>query len=531
MKKFLNKKSLVIVLMVIILIFLESLFDINKEKIKEINGKRYSLAYDNTWKIKKKDELEIELMHKKSKSNLKIKIIELDENLQYKSTEEIFDSLLYNIKKQNNNYKLLSKDNAKISSQKIDGYRLLFESNEEQVAIYTYKQGDEYITITYQANYKYFDILIDSVNSIINSFSLNEPNFDIKTSIDIETKKIEYSEQSDIEEMLNNTEEHEIANANYMIKYSIPSNFKDTSYNSKYGYYAFENLSYSNKINLSTCILNLNIYEYLDKKAVTNIYKKNYLNTSHPENERLDKFGGNSRSYIYNNKYISNDKKCESIIIVYELNKNHIFVLDISSEGIGIPKKLIDMIKINEVKNIAGNIKNEKENGFLIGHLKHFTDYSYKTTEEVVVRIPETYQEIDKDRNIFENRNYISEYNEFLPVPKYEIEYSIQSGTIESNLKIIENSINKNLGEFTDFIQSEDIIINNKKFNVYNRRYTRLSETNDSTGKRFLYNTNEKVLFFELQNNKKLVIIIKANEGQVEDQLLNIVTNFDINVK
>lgn len=103
--------------------------------------------------------------------------------------------------------------------------------------------------------------------------------------------------------------------------------------------------------------------------------------------------------------------------------------------------------------------------------------------------------------------------------------------SIDSELKILEDHINKNLGEFKNFSQSKDITSNDKKFIAYDRGYTQLSDMDDSSGNTYKYYTNEKVLFYDLQNDKYLVIIIKANENEIKDELINELTNFVINIK
>lgn len=539
MKEFLirNKKIVLIMLITLIIICVEILiyfiygYFSNKNKIHEISNNNYSFQYDKTWKIDKSSEMETSLIHKKSKSKLKIKINELEDELQYKTIDEIFDSLLYNIQKQNNNYKLIYKEQTKITNQDIDGYKMLFETDENQAAIYIYKQGNRLVTFTYEATYEYFDILLDSINSIIYSFNLKEIKFDVKTYINIETKEMEYTEQSDIAVLLNNTKDYEIAASNYLVQYSIPDIFKETNYDSRYGSYRADNLSNYSNIKLNTSIMKKNIYEYLDREATSNIYDNYNATSSNRENEILDKFGESPLSYIYKIKSLRNNNLNENISIIYELNQNHIFIINIESDGIGIPKELIEMIKIKDYKNIASNIRNEKENGFLIGKLKQYTDYSYKETEEITIKLPETYQEIDKDTNLYQTRNYISDYYEKTQIPKYEIEYSVTSLSIENELKILEDNIDKTLGEYKDFLEAKDITANNKEFTIYNRGYTRLSETTNSNGLRYKFYTNEKVLFYDLQNDKKLVLIIKANENQINDELINILTNFDINIK
>lgn len=539
MKEFLikNKKivltiliALIIVIMGILIYFICGYFN-NKNEIHEISNNNYSFQYDSTWKIDENNEMETSLIHKKSKSKMKIKISELEDELQYKTIDEIFDSLLYNIQKQNSNYKLIYKEQAKITNQAIDGYKILFETDENQASIYLYKQGNRLVTFTYETTYEYFDILLDSVNSIIYSFNLKEMIFDVKTYINIETKEMEYTEQADVATLLNNTKNCEIASSNYLVQYSIPDIFKDTDYDSQYGSYRIDDLPNYSNIRLNTSIMKCNIYEYLDREDTPNIYDDYDSTSSNKENEIVDKFGDSPLSYIYKNKSLRNNKINENISIVYELNQNHIFIIKIESEGVGIPKELIEMIKIKDYKNIASNIRNEKENGFLIGKLKQFTDYTYEKTEEITLKLPESYQEIDKDTNLYEERNYISDYYEKAPIAKCEIEYSITSLTIESELKILEDNINKNLGGYKKFSQANDITSNDKKFTVYNRGYTRLSENTDGNGLKYKFYTNEKVLFYDLQNEKRLVIIIKANENQINDELINTLTNFDINVK
>lgn len=185
MKKFLekNKKILQIIFMIVIISMIEILifFIVNDKEIRinEVNKEAYSMQYDETWSITKEDELEIELVHKKSSSNLKIKITELEDENEYKMLDELFDSLLYNIQKQNKNYKLLYKEKKQITKNSIEAYKILFETDNTEAIVYFYKQGSKLVTIIYEADYEYFDILLDSVNNIIYNFSVKEQIYDI----------------------------------------------------------------------------------------------------------------------------------------------------------------------------------------------------------------------------------------------------------------------------------------------------------------------------------------------------------------
>ncbi len=538
MKEFLvkNKKialSIFIILILLIVgfsIFLIFRYISEKNPIIELNTNNYSLQYDNTWKVIKKEELEVNLIHKKSNSELNIKINELNDEDQYKTVNEIFDSLLYNIQAQNPDYKLIYNEESKITNKNMDGYKILFEADDRQATIYMYKQGNKVVIFTYEATYDYFDILLDSVNNIIYNFNLKETQFDVKTSINLETSEITYTEQSNVSNLLENTVDEKIASSNYLVEYSIPDNFKSTDYDTRYGYYDFKNAPEGSKVNLSTSILKSNLYEYLDKEDTLNIYDDYNLNSYNEAKEELNKYGDKPLSYIYKNSYLSNNKITENIQIVYELNQNHIFIVKISSEGVGIPEELVKMVKVNNFKNIASNINIEKDNGFLIGKLKQYTDYTHEQTEEITLKLPESYQEIDKDTNLYEERHYVSDYYEEVQIPKYEVNYQIIAFNIENELELLDKAINKDLGTYKDFTQTQDIMLNNKKFKVYERGYTKLSNNTDSSVKKYEYYNNEKVLFYELPNNKYLVIIINGNENKITDELVNQLTNFDVNI-
>lgn len=530
MKKFLenNKKKLLILSLIILIIIVMFLFFwIIKNRniqVNTISNDNYLLEYDNTWKIINQEEGKVKLVHKESKSELNINVKELDEEDKYKSVDELFYSLLYNIQEQNKEYKLIYYEKTVFTKNNIDGYEILFENDGTQSSIYFYKQGSKIVVITYEALYEYFDILLDSVNNIIYNFNIKEEEFDIMTNIKLELNQITYSEQNDIVEMLTETKEQEIASSNYLVNYSIPGNFTLQRYDTKYGEYEFSDLEIGKNIRLRTSILNCNIYEYLDKEHSPNLYDTYNLNLYNEKNEVLDKYEESPLSYIYRNQYLNNNEIVENIVIVYELNNSHIFIVKISSEKIGIPEELVKMIKINNIQNIASNIKIEKQGDFLLGNLKTFVDYKRDKTEEIVLKIPKGYKEVDKNSNLYEERNYVLNYDEDKQIYDYEVTYKIISFDIEAELNILDNSINKENGEYKEFKQKDILNINDKKFKIYERGYTSLSDENNK------YYTNENVLFYQLENNKYLTIIIKANKEEINEDILSSLTKFDVNM-
>ena len=133
------------------------------------------------------------------------------------------------------------------------------------------------------------------------------------------------------------------------------------------------------------------------------------------------------------------------------------------------------MIKINKIENIASNIKIEQEDGFLIGKLKRFIDYTYEKIEEITLRLPLEYQEIDKENNLYEKRNYVLNYNEEKEIYDYEVSFEIIEFDINSKINTLNRQMDyyKENGEYKEFSKSQDIISNNKQFQVYDGSYIR----------------------------------------------------------
>ena len=522
-----NKKILLFIFIILITIIVGMFIFLcinkisNKSPIRYVTKNNYSVQYDNTWKVTKKNEKEFELQHKKSNSILNVKINDLDEENQYKTNDEILDNLIYNIQEQNKDYKLIYKENAILTKNNMEGYTLLFESEIKQAKISFYKQGNKLVVLTFETTFEYFDILIDSVNNIIYSFNANEPKYDVVSNINLETTEIAYTEQPDVDELISNTNEYQIANANYLVKYSIPDNFKLQNYDSTYGNYRFKDKD----IQLRTSILKCNLYEYLDKENSPNLYD-NY----NKENAEINKFSDEPLSYIYKNSYLDNNKIVENVVIIYELNNNHIFIVEIMSNGVGISEKLVNMVKITETENIASNITIEKNEEKLIGKLKRFTDYTREKTEEITLKLPDNYKEIDKNKNLFEERNYAVNYDEKKEIYEFEVQYKRISFDIENELDILDKAVNKNYGKYDEFEQIKDISINNKIFKAYKRGYTEQSYAKDENGNRYQYHTNEVVLFYELQEKNYLVIVLKANENEISNEQIEQLTDFDINI-
>ena len=277
--------------------------------IKKIENEYYSLQYDSTWRLVHKKKNKTMLQHN-SGSLITFQIVELADEYRYLSIDEIVDEILYNIQKQNNSYHLLFQEKDEITKYYFDGYKLLYENDDRQVMIYVYKKSNQLISVKYEAKSHYFDMLLDSVNTIVYNLNVKDKNFSLNNTIQLDTTGIQYSTNKKLDELLKNRNSYEIAKNNYYVKYSIPSNFALNSIDSTNG--SFDLKINDDRISLKVDVYRQNIFEYLDKENSTNVYK-NY-ESYHKENddrysdfeESLTTFKSKYNSYIYHNSYIYN---------------------------------------------------------------------------------------------------------------------------------------------------------------------------------------------------------------------------------
>lgn len=166
MKKIKEKWKIILFIIVLILSLLIVILYFNSKKveIKNYQNDYYKIKYDTTWNLKN-DKLE----HKKSKSRIKVSYKVLDQSYIDIELKDIINDLLYSIEKQN-------KDYEKIMQKKIDnpyeGYQVLYEDNDVQSLVTIYKKDNVLLFITFNADSEYFDILIDNVETILNSVEI-----------------------------------------------------------------------------------------------------------------------------------------------------------------------------------------------------------------------------------------------------------------------------------------------------------------------------------------------------------------------
>lgn len=534
------KLAIIIALLIIILGSISTIIylKLNNIEIKEFINEYYSFNYNSSWKIKDKNEKSILLVHNKD-ATLNIEIVTLVDEYKYLAIDDVLEELLYNIEKQNEDYSLLYKESAYITKNNYEGYKMLYENGENQAMVVVCKKLDTLIIFKYEATNNYFDILLDSVQNIIYTFNSIDKQFELSYKLNVDTTEINWNTNEEITSGLKDIQNHEIAYKNYLVNYSLPKNFELINIDSTSGYFDYKGLSNGN-ITLKTNVYNTNIYEYIEKDgSLYNSYKykregEDYSNFQEniKQMELENKIG-----YIYKNSYTyegySNNKNYEEVVLVYELDTNHIFTVNIEATKVAIPEELVSKIKINSSKNYASYVNNNTENGNLICELKEFTDYQKDKVQVITLKVPEKYKEIDKGYyNIYTHRNYGLNYNEDIEIYEYDIEYEVYS-SIESKLNILNSNYNShsNKGEYKKIEYKETITLNGKNFDIYEGGYTDISGALFSEIGREYYYVNSTVLFYKLDTGKVLSIDIKGNGVKISDDILNELTNFDIEIK
>ncbi len=518
----------------------------NKTALKTYENDNYSLQYDQGWVLKEKGDKKITLKHGKV-ANLNIEIIELKDESRYSSIVDLIDEINYNIENQNPHYKLISKKETTVSKYDFNGYKLLYENNDSQVMTTIYKKSDKLVMFNYEANNDYFDILLDSVHNIIYNYDAKEKKYDLSNKITLNTNDVSYSKDKELDKAFSKNNSYELADKNYYVKYSIPSNFQLSNFDSTGGYFQLRGIDEKN-IYITVNILNSNIFEYLDKENSWNIYTsyKTYKEDKDYSDfkETLTKINGKVDTYLYKNSYNYNNaitydkdlkvkkykRKDENAQIIYALNKNHILVINISTTGTAITKKLIDNIEIDEIKNISSYITSKKENDLLVSELKRYNGYDKEKIDKVIIKIPNKYQEFQKYNNIFAERYFGLNYDEEKIMYDYEIHYELTttSAKIKNKVDSMNSSFSMAYGTYNYLTYSDEITLNNCKFVVYTGGYTQLGGIMFTNINRFKYYINKKVLFYELASGGYLVIEISGNGKEITENILNDATNFEI---
>lgn len=163
-----NKRFKVIIAVFLIFAIIVSICFVfaTRVKIKNYSNANFIVKYDSTWKVKNNDN-ELDLIHKKTKSEIRIQCKILDSNYIDDTLVDLIDDIIYSIEQQNDGYELINRTSD--VSSKYESYSFLYEKDDEQVLVNIYKKDAKLILAYYKADSKYFDILLPSVDDIFNS--------------------------------------------------------------------------------------------------------------------------------------------------------------------------------------------------------------------------------------------------------------------------------------------------------------------------------------------------------------------------
>ncbi len=164
-----NSKKIIIFLMVIgILTTIGVAFSL-QIFVQDYANTRFSVEYDSTWKVKdKKDKLVLE--HKTSNGILSIQTKELEMNYIDTKLSDIVSDIIYSIEQQNKGYNLINMSDS--PSTKYESYSYLYEKGNNQVLVNIYKKDNILIIAFYEATNDYYDIVLDSVDTILSTLNI-----------------------------------------------------------------------------------------------------------------------------------------------------------------------------------------------------------------------------------------------------------------------------------------------------------------------------------------------------------------------
>ena len=168
-----NKKVIIGIVVGIITLLLVGialyLFFRKDDGYKEYKNDYFKVKYDTSWKVVE-DKKNLELKHKKTNSTFKIQYKVLDDNYMDTDLSSIRDNIVDSIINQNEGYELINtSDNV---SKKYEAYSYLYEKDDDQVLVNIYKKDNVLVILYYNALSKYFDIVLDSADTIIDSLEI-----------------------------------------------------------------------------------------------------------------------------------------------------------------------------------------------------------------------------------------------------------------------------------------------------------------------------------------------------------------------
>lgn len=479
--------------------------------LKEFSNSIYTLKYDTTWDLKEEKD-SLSLKHKKG-ATINIDYIVLTNDFLYTSLESVIDEVSYSIQEENPNYSLLGKEKVYVTANKYEGYQLLYENGENEVLLTLFKKEDKIVSIVYEAEYEYFDILLDSAKEIIYNVDLVNKEYELSYNVsELELEDLTLTGNKSVK--TEGTTTWKIANNHYLVEYTVPDNFKIFSYDSRYNNFTFRDDG-KGWISINTKVANANVYEILDDLKK---YDYDYSVGKAKEEKLLKKETYTQRkdgSYIYHAEYSNKDYNTEYDIVylIYSLDKRRTFVAYIEGYEKSLDNSIVDNISIISSTKYADYVYRNVENGYLKNEFKFTYDSTNRKYYSLELLTPEEYFEYDdKFSNAYEVKKFRKKYDEDRMEYLVNIRYEMKKSKMDRNLESVEylysypTTARKSLGIKT---------YNDKNFDTY------YYEFNNKLGKVYSY-----VLYYEISDGIFFEIVIESIDSKIGSNDVTDLTKF-----
>lgn len=536
-----NRKAVIIITCIFgilsILLGLILVMGYGQDSLRSFANGTYSIRYDGTWRASDSTETKIRFTHK-TNSTLDFSIVDLKDADADKNLSELVDGVKYGIEKSNKSYKLINNQSKTVTKNNYEAYQMLYENESSESMIIVGKKDARIFIINYIADKNYFDILLDSAQNIISNFNLIDAPFKLNSEPkSITTSGIKYSTDS-FGRDYSKTTSYEIYNNHYHVKYSIPSLFEISEFDTTSGVYSLSGERNDGDISVYTNVVYQNMNDYITDESrsgsLANTIKALKADTKTysdilVENEDL---GENIDGYIYKisysqNSLVSKDKtQYETSYVIYKLDHLRTFVIEIKGRILKIPQGLIEKIKMDSFEKYGDNIDRTAKDGYLIDELKVIPvdiSSSDKKYYSLQYSIPSSYVEIDNMANKFQNRYFGFDYDNENEEYKYEISTKLsKTGSEKSYVDDVNQQYSHESYENAKLVYGGMINSGSHIFKRYDGDYT-IKDTNSVEHKIYL--------LFELSFGGLYSVEISSTYQEIPQEIIDVFLNIRVDEK
>lgn len=482
-----------------------------------INTDSYRLEIDNSWHLDASSSSEFRITHPTG-GVITAKIKRLDNGDLLKNNKEVADELFFSIERQNEDYIKISSQSTNIGTNKLEAIENMYESADSNSIVTIFKFDNNVVIFDYTANKAFFDILLNSVDIIKDSLLMKSETAQLTNNLDtIKTTGIKYNNNN---KSYDKTINYELYHEQYHVNYTIPEQFKVSTYDSTAGYFNYNNSS--TRINVYTKIIYSNIYNYItdDKYSIKDeeraIRDSRYNSSVIVDNDRIN--DEIATGFIYRISYKSSLSKSENnqkIFIIYGLDNIKTFIIEIDSSGDELPKNLVDNIRLIKFEKYGYNIDKTIVDGMYTGTLNISlpNSLSEKKYYEIKYKVPSKYSEIDRGQNMYQTRYFGLYHNSNDDSYKYNISVNLYNFVdINKCLDLYKAGREYNFTNGFLLNKKSDININGNKFEHYS------SQNTSKSTKALVF---DDIFLYELENGGYYTVQIYSDNANINQEIIN----------